>query len=177
MNFCTQCGGPVSKKIPQGDNRERYVCNNCGYIHYQNPNAVVGTLPYCGDKVLLCKRGIEPRLGLWTLPAGFLEMGETLQEGALRETKEETNSQVKIDNMYFMFDIPQIGQFYVLYKASIEENSYSSTSESLEVDLFSFDEIPWEKLAFPFVPIALKQFYEDLEEGSFPFRKKELIKK
>ena len=90
MNFCTQCGGPLSKKIPQGDNRERYVCNNCGYIHYQNPNAVVGTLPYCDDKVLLCKRGIEPRLGLWTLPAGFLEMGETLQEGALRETKEET---------------------------------------------------------------------------------------
>ena len=104
-------------------------------------------------------------------------MGETLQEGALRETKEETNSQVKIDNMYFMFDIPQIGQFYVLYKASIEENSYSPTSESLEVDLFSFDEIPWEDLAFPFVPVALKQFYEDLEEGSFPFRKKELIKK
>ena len=82
MKFCTQCGGPVSKKIPQDDNRERYVCDDCGFIHYHNPNAVVGTLPYCGDKVLLCKRGIEPRKGLWTLPAGFLELGETLQEGA-----------------------------------------------------------------------------------------------
>lgn len=177
MKFCTQCGGPVSKKIPQDDNRERHVCNDCGFIHYHNPNAVVGTLPYCGDKVLLCKRGIEPRKGLWTLPAGFLELGETLQEGALRETKEETNSTVKIDDIYFMFDIPQIGQFYVLYKASIEENSYSPTTESLEVELFSYDEIPWDELAFPFVPIALEQFYEDLNEGHFPLRIRELIKK
>ena len=101
MKFCTQCGGSVSKKIPEDDNRERFVCEDCGFIHYQNPNAVVGTLPYCGDRVLLCKRAIEPRKGLWTLPAGFLEMGETLQEGALRETKEETNSTVKIDDIYF----------------------------------------------------------------------------
>ena len=120
---------------------------------------------------------IEPRKGLWTLPAGFLELGETLQEGALRETKEETNSTVKIDDIYFMFDIPQIGQFYVLYKASIEENSYSPTTESLEVELFSYDEIPWDELAFPFVPIALEQFYEDLNEDYFPLRIRELIKK
>ena len=106
-----------------------------------------------------------------------MELGETLQEGALRETKEETNSTVKIDDIYFMFDIPQIGQFYVLYKASIEENSYSPTTESLEVELFSYDEIPWDDLAFPFVPIALEQFYEDLSEGYFPLRIRELVKK
>jgi ADP-ribose pyrophosphatase YjhB (NUDIX family) len=177
LNFCSQCGNSVSKKIPEDDNRERFVCDDCGFIHYQNPNAVVGTLPYCGDKILLCKRGIEPRKGLWTLPAGFLEMGETLQDGALRETREETNSIVKIDKMYFMFDIPQIGQFYALYKASIEENSYSPTSESLEVELFSYDDIPWEELAFPFVPIALEFFYKDLEDGYFPLRIRELVKK
>ena len=177
MNYCSICSGKVILKVPEGDNRERYVCTNCGAIHYSNPNVVVGTLPTFEDKILLCKRAIEPRKGLWTLPAGFLEMGETLQEGALRETKEETNSTVKIDDIYFMFDIPQIGQFYVLYKASIEENSYSPTTESLEVELFSYDEIPWDELAFPFVPIALEQFYEDLNEGYFPLRIRELIKK
>ena len=173
--YCSNCG--EKNDYGQIDGNIRYHCPICKTIHYQNPNAVVGTLPYCGDRVLLCKRAIEPRKGLWTLPAGFLEMGETLQEGALRETKEETNSTVKIDDIYFMFDIPQIGQFYALYKASIEENSYSPTTESLEVELFSYDEIPWEELAFPFVPIALEQFYEDLSEGYFPLRIRELIKK
>ena len=179
MNFCSNCGSAeLVKKIPEGDNLERFVCNKCGHIHYQNPNIVTGVLAYTDqDELILCKRSIEPRHGYWTLPAGFLENGESIEEGALRETKEETNSTVKIDDIYFMFDIPQIGQFYVLYKASIEENSYSPTTESLEVELFSYDEIPWDELAFPFVPIALEQFYEDLNEGYFPLRIRELIKK
>ena len=126
---------------------------------------------------MLCKRAINPRYGLWTLPAGFLENNETIEEGSVRETKEETNANVKIKSLYAIFNIPQISQIYMLYLADLGEENFGATSESLEVKLFSENNIPWEELAFPFVPIALKQFYEDLEEGSFPFRKKELIKK
>tara|TARA_B100000579_G_C22833962_1_gene857544 strand:+ start:2109 stop:2666 length:558 start_codon:yes stop_codon:yes gene_type:complete len=177
LNCCTQCGHEVSLKIPEGDNRERYVCSNCGYIHYQNPNVVVGTVPYHENKILLCKRGIEPRKGLWTFPAGFLEMGETLQEGALRETKEETNSDVEIDDMYAIFDIPQIGQLYTLYKAQIEPGTFSPTPESTEVELFTKEEIPWDDLAFPFVPLTINLFFDDLKFEEFPLRIRELVKK
>ena len=142
MKFCTQCGGPVSKKIPQDDNRERYVCDDCGFIHYHNPNAVVGTLPYCGDKVLLCKRGIEPRKGLWTLPAGFLELGETLQEGALRETKEETQASPQIISPYTAFSLTHISQVHFFYLADLGDEEFGPTSESSEVKLFKKDEIP-----------------------------------
>ena len=160
MKFCTQCGGPVSKKIPQDDNRERYVCDDCGFIHYHNPNAVVGTLPYCGDKVLLCKRGIEPRKGLWTLPAGFLELGETLQEGALRETMEEAKLQVSDVKLFTILSVPHINQIYTFFTGKVVNDDFGPTPESSEVELFKFDDIPWSELAFPTVIKTLKLFLE-----------------
>ena len=160
MKFCTQCGGPVSKKIPQDDIRERYVCNDCGFIHYHNPNAVVGTLPYCGEKVLLCKRGIEPRKGLWTLPAGFLELGETLQEGALRETLEEAKLQVSDVKLFTILSVPHINQIYTFFTGKVVNDDFGPTPESSEVELFKFDDIPWSELAFPTVIKTLKLFLE-----------------
>ncbi|SVD55816.1 uncharacterized protein METZ01_LOCUS408670, partial [marine metagenome] len=136
MKYCNSCGEKVILEIPKGDNRERYCCPNCEVIHYQNPNVVVGTLPVKEDKVLLCKRAIKPRYGLWTLPAGFLEMEETLEQGALRETFEETNTQVKMKNLYAIYNIPQIGQVYMLYLAEVMQNNFGPTSESLEVKFF-----------------------------------------
>ena len=174
MKFCTQCGGPVSKKIPQDDNRERYVCNDCGFIHYHNPNAVVGTLPYCGDKVLLCKRGIEPRKGLWTLPAGFMENAETLQEGAIRETFEETGSKAKIKMAYSMFSLPHINQVHMFFLADLLDDNYGPTFESSDVRLFDVDEILWDEIAFPTVKKTLEYYIEDLKKGDFIFREEDI---
>ena len=129
--------------IRDRDNRERYVCDSCNTIHYSNPNVVVGTLPAFEDKILLCKRAIEPRVGLWTVPAGFLENGESLLQGAWRETKEETQAEVGMKEILTIFNIPQINQIYVIYRADIEDNSFGPTSESLDVQLFSYDEVPW----------------------------------
>ena len=141
MNYCSACGSSeISLKIPEGDNRERYVCKNCGTIHYSNPNVVVGTIPYYENKILLCKRGIEPRYGLWTLPAGFLENGESLNDGAKRETKEETRADVEMGMIYSIFNIPQINQIYVIHLAKLKDLSFGSTSESLDVKLFSKNE-------------------------------------
>ncbi|MFL2753493.1 MAG: NUDIX hydrolase [Gammaproteobacteria bacterium] len=178
MKFCSNCGSSkISLKIPEGDNRERYVCDSCNTIHYSNPNVVVGTLPTFEDKILLCKRAIEPRVGLWTLPAGFLENGESLLEGAWRETKEETQAEVEMHNILAIFNIPQINQIYVIYKASILENSYGPTSESLDVKLFSKEDIPWEKIAFPFVPKAINHYYDNFEKKEIPMCIEDIIRR
>ena len=178
MKFCSNCGSSkISLKIPEGDNRERYVCDSCNTIHYSNPNVVVGTLPTFEDKILLCKRAIEPRVGLWTLPAGFLENGESLLEGAWREPKEETQAEVEMHNILAIFNIPQINQIYVIYKASILENSYGPTSESLDVKLFSKEDIPWEKIAFPFVPKAINHYYDNFEKKEIPMCIEDIIRR
>ena len=178
MKFCSNCGSSkISLKIPEGDNRERYVCDSCNTIHYSNPNVVVGTLPTFEDKILLCKRAIEPRVGLWTLPAGFLENGESLLEGAWRETKEETQADVEMHKILAIFNIPQINQIYVIYKASILENSYGPTSESLDVKLFSKEDIPWEKIAFPFVPKAINHYYDNFEKKEIPMCIEDIIRR
>ena len=167
MKYCSKCGTQVELKIPEGDNRARYCCVGCNTIHYQNPNVVVGTVPVKENKILLCKRAINPRYGLWTLPAGFLENGETLEQGAFRETLEETNTEVEIKSLYAIFNIPQIAQVYMLYLADLLNNSFKSTNESLEVDLFEQENIPWDNLAFPFVKIALKKYFKDRKNGNF----------
>ena len=178
MKFCSNCGSSkISLKIPEGDNRKRYVCDSCNTIHYSNPNVVVGTLPTFEDKILLCKRAIEPRVGLWTLPAGFLENGESLLEGAWRETKEETQADVEMHKILAIFNIPQINQIYVIYKASILENSYGPTSESLDVKLFSKEDIPWEKIAFPFVPKAINHYYDNFEKKEIPMCIEDIIRR
>ena len=168
MKFCSDCGSKVEKRIPEGDNLERDCCTHCDSIHYSNPRVIVGTLPIKDNKVLLCKRAIQPRYGLWTLPAGFLENGETVERGAFRETKEETSTEVEMGKLYAIFNIPQIHQVYMLYLANVVKNDFSATPESLEVKLFNENEIPWDELAFPFVPIVLKKYFQDEKKGEYP---------
>ena len=159
MKFCSECGHSVVQKIPEMDDRLRYVCENCQTIHYQNPNVVVGTLAYYGDRVLLCKRAIEPRLGYWTLAAGFMENGESTEDGAKRETWEESGAKYESSQLYRLFDIPFINQVYVFYLAELNSDEYRAGIESLEVGLFREDEVPWSELAFPVMQDVLEEFF------------------
>lgn len=160
MNFCNLCAGALRTEVPAGDNMERRVCSQCGHVHYINPKVIVGTIPIWQDRVLLCRRNIEPRLGLWTIPAGFLEMGESMAEGALRETIEESRAAVKIRQLHGTYDITRIGQIYVIYLADMLSDHCEPTPESSEVKLFERDQIPWDQLAFKVVNHALRQFFE-----------------
>ena len=170
MKYCSSCGSKVELKVPQDDHFPRYCCTNCDAIHYQNPNIVTGTIPIMKDRVLLCKRAIHPRPGMWTLPAGFLENGETIGQGAFRETLEETNTEVKMGNLYAIFNIPQISQIYMLFFAEVLREDFGKTPESLEVKLFKEEEIPWQELAFPFVPIVLKNYFADRKVNKFDLK-------
>ncbi|MDB6061193.1 MAG: hydrolase [Verrucomicrobiaceae bacterium] len=170
MRFCNQCGHLVEQLIPAGDDRMRYVCTQCHTIHYQNPRMIVGCLPVSGDRVLLCRRAISPRHGFWTLPAGFLENGETTQQGAERETWEEAHAKVANSTLYRVFDLPHIDQIYMFYRADLVGESYGPGTESLEVELFREEDIPWQELAFPVVFEALREFFDDRRSGNYPVR-------
>ena len=152
------------------DDRERYVCTECQAIHYSNPKVIVGCLPSVGDKILLCKRAIEPRFGKWTLPAGFMENGETSAAGAARETWEEASAKAIDLQLYRIFDVPHISQVYLFYLCHLENNDFGVGPESLEVQLFSEQEIPWDELAFPVVVEMLREFIADRKKESFPIR-------
>jgi ADP-ribose pyrophosphatase YjhB (NUDIX family) len=166
--FCQQCGaGSIEFVVPHGDDRNRHVCGACGHIHYLNPKLVVGTLPVWENKVLLCKRAIEPRYGKWTLPAGFMEEGETIEDGALRETLEEAGARVAIDEVYVTLSLPQISQVYMLFRARLLDLDFKAGTESLEVRLFEEHEIPWDEIAFRTITAALKQFFADRALGTF----------
>ena len=167
MNFCSNCGNQVSQKIPDGDNRLRYVCDHCGAIHYQNPRVIAGILPTYNQQILLCKRAIEPRHGFWTLPAGFLENGESTLDGALRECQEEANANVINPILYALYDIPRIHQVYVFYRAELAEPTFGPSIESTEVKLFNEADIPWDQLAFPVVQMVLDQFLHDRKKGQY----------
>lgn len=164
MNYCSQCSHPVELRIPEGDHLPRHICTSCGLIHYSNPRIIAGCLPVYEDKVLLCKRNIEPRLGYWTLPAGFLENNETTEQGAMRETWEEALAKVEILSLYTMTSLVHAHQVQIFYLARMTEPSFGPTSESSEVRLFSEDEIPWDQLSFPTVENALRQFFADRRE-------------
>ncbi|MCB1877411.1 MAG: NUDIX hydrolase [Chromatiales bacterium] len=168
MKFCSQCAGVVSRRVPPGDNLPRWVCDNCGAIHYENPKIVAGCLPRWEGRILLCRRAIEPRYGKWTVPAGFMENGETLAEAAARETLEEAMARVQIDRLYSVISIPYISQVYMLFLGDLLAPEFGPGDESLEVRLFKQGEIPWEDLAFPSVTMALRWYYEDLDSGEFP---------
>ena len=173
MKFCQHCAGPVSHLIPQGDDRHRHYCPDCDIVFYQNPRNVVGTVPVSGDgRVLLCKRGIEPRHGKWTLPAGFMENGESTHAGAVRETMEEAGARIELGQrtLYTLFNLPQINQVYLLFRASILEADLGFTEETQEVKLFTEAEIPWTEIAFPVVKITLEHFFRDVEKQRFPVR-------
>ncbi len=170
MKYCSECGHTVSKKIPEGEDRLRYVCDNCEAIHYQNPRIIVGTLPVYGEQVLLCRRAIEPRKGFWTLPAGFMENGETTLEGAVRESWEEARANLGNESLYRLFDLPYINQVYMFYLAELADKNFSSGPESLDVQLFDEADIPWDEIAFPVVADTLREFFEDRKQGVFPVR-------
>ena len=169
MNFCIKCGANTAYQIPPGDNKVRLVCRSCGYIHYENPKLVCGCLVRSGEQVLLCKRGIEPRLGKWTFPAGFLERGETATDGAVRETFEEACADVEIQSMYVQYDLAYISQIYQFFLADLN-GSFAAGDETLEVELFSEKMIPWEELSFPVVQRSLEFYFKDRKSGIFPFR-------
>lgn len=168
MNYCSQCGHDITVSIPQGDNRERDVCTHCGTIFYQNPKIIAGCLPIWQDKVLLCKRAIEPRHGLWTLPAGFMENQESLAEAAQRETWEEALARVEKPELYTVFSLPDINQVYMLFRAELIAEEFAAGEESLEVALFSEEAIPWEDLAFHTVRLTLQHYFSDRKTTSYP---------
>lgn len=170
MNFCSHCGNSVHIAIPEGDNRPRHICDSCGTIHYQNPRIIAGCLPVYEDKVLLCRRAIEPRLGFWTLPAGFMENGESTEEAALRETYEEAVAEVEIQSLYTVTSILHVNQVQMFYLAHMSKPEFDISSESLEVALFAEDEIPWDELAFQTIRNALNFYFDDRKHGKFPLR-------
>jgi ADP-ribose pyrophosphatase YjhB (NUDIX family) len=170
MKFCSLCGAPVELRVPPDDNRTRHVCVSCGEIHYQNPKLIVGAIPEWQDKILLCRRAIEPRHGLWTLPAGFMENGETTAEAAARETLEEANARVSIGELYSLYNLPYINQVHLLFRARLLDPDFSPGVESLEVKLFAEQDIPWDTLAFRPVRFSLQHYFADRKTGHFRFR-------
>lgn len=177
MNFCSNCGASVVLRTPEGDNRERFVCDSCQTIHYQNPNIVAGCIPEWDGRILLCKRAIEPRYGLWTLPAGFMENGESTEQAAIRETHEEAGAIIEITDLYGLFSIPHISQVYLLYRGELLNGEYEPGVESLECRLFDEQDIPWDKLAFPVVKETLERYFADRKRSNgFPLQRGDIIK-
>lgn len=161
INFCSECGNSVEQKIPQGETLLRAVCSACHTIHYQNPKIVAGCIPEWEGKILLCRRAIEPRLGFWTFPAGFMELGESTEEAAARETLEEAKARVKIQSLYALFSLPHVSQVYVVYRAILQDLNFGPGEESLEVQLLSLEEIPWDQMAFPVIRETLRRYVDD----------------
>lgn len=179
MKFCNQCGSDVIHTIPENDNRLRFVCSSCDFIHYQNPNIVAGVLPLIVDKdgtekVLMCRRAIEPRHGFWTLPAGFMENEETLEEAAARESHEEANLSLGHLKLYMVTSLPHISQVYMMFIGQAD-NDFSPGIESLETQLFTESEIPWDDLAFPVVKDTLENYFSDranlVKQNQAPIKK------
>ena len=165
MKYCPNCASVLTIKIPADDSRERHVCEACGSIHYQNPRNVVGSIPVYDKQILLCRRAIEPRHGYWTLPAGFMELGESTSHGAARETLEEAGAQVEIGPLYSLLNVPHAEQVHLFYLATMHSPDFSAGEESLEVALFYEHEIPWDELAFPTVKQTLEWFFADRAAG------------
>jgi len=160
--------GPFSQKVPEGDNRLRPVCDTCGFINYINPKIVVGSVVSFEDKILLCRRAIDPRKGYWTMPAGYMEEKESTEQGAMREAKEEACADIKIDALLALYNIPRISQVQVIYRAQLIEPKFGAGEESLEVKLFHWNDIPWDELAFPSVHWALHHFDSVRDQSYFP---------
>lgn len=169
MTYCNHCGYKGVYRIPEGDDRPRLICDNCHTVHYQNPKMVVGSIPVWKGRLLMCRRAIQPRYGKWTIPAGFLEIGETVEEGAIRETYEETGTKVKIIKPYALYNLSFIGQVYLIFLGSLKDLNFQTGHESLEVRLLEKHEISWEELAFPVIREVLQLYFKDASEGTFKF--------
>ena len=170
MKFCSACGKPVDLRIPSGDDRDRHICDHCDTIHYQNPRIIAGCVPIYQGQVLLCKRAIEPRYGYWTLPAGFMENGETTVEGAIRECWEEAEAKMSQLELYTMVDIPHINQVYMFFLGELATPEFAAGAESLEVALFEEEDIPWDEIAFPSVTTTLEHYFNDRKTGNYAVR-------
>ena len=167
IQHCRICGAPTQYRVPADDNRERAVCSACGEVHYENPLNVVGTVPVWDEQVLLCRRNIEPRYGLWTLPAGFMELDETLEAGALRETVEEAGARIELQGLFSLLNVVRVGQVHLFYRARLLDTDFDPGPETIEARLFAEGEIPWDDLAFRTVRETLRCFYEDRRQGRF----------
>jgi ADP-ribose pyrophosphatase YjhB (NUDIX family) len=167
FRHCKQCGAAVAYRIPADDSRERATCTVCGLIHYENPLIVVGTLPVWEDRVLLCRRNIEPRFGFWTLPAGFLELGETTEAGAIRETVEEAGAHIELMGLYTVLNVVRVGQVHLFYRAALVDTDFAPGPETIEAGLFAESEVPWNDIAFATVRETLQRYYADRPEGRF----------
>jgi len=174
IKFCTACGSPTELKTPKNDDIPRSVCTNCGQIHYTNPKMVVGCIPELNHKILMCKRNIEPQKGLWTLPAGYLENNESVQDGAARETLEETRAKVSIIAPYRLFNLAFVNQMYFMFRAALVSDHFGPTSESTEVCLMDEKDIPWDEIAFKVIFQTLKDYFKDRKQETFPFKVKDI---
>ena len=170
MKYCSECGAEVTLEIPSGDNRPRHICSQCETIHYSNPKIVAGCIPVWQDKILLCKRAIEPRHGLWTLPAGFMENDESTIEAAMRETMEEAGARVEVRDLYTMISLVHINQVYMMFLADMKDTDFSPGEESLETELFAEEDIPWDEIAFPVIEETMRLFFADRAAGKFKRR-------
>jgi len=167
VKYCSNCGTSVTLQEVEDDHRQRYVCSHCDTIHYQNPNVVVGSIPIWEGKILMARRGIEPRKGFWNLPAGFLENQETVEEGAQRELYEETEAKIEDLQLFSVYSVPRINQIHIYYRANMMSAHWALTSESTEIRLMDISEIPWDEIAFPSTKFMLEKYAEDVKKGSF----------
>ena len=167
IQHCRVCGAATEYRVPADDNRDRAICTACGEIHYENPLNVVGTVPVFGERVLLCRRAIEPRHGFWTLPAGFMELGETVADGARRETDEEAGAQVELEGLFTVLNVVRVGQVHLFYRARMLSEHLAPGPETLEARLFREDEVPWDELAFRTVRRTLELYFDDRRRGAF----------
>ena len=174
MKFCPNCGSAVEQKIPKNDTLPRYVCTSCEMIHYQNPRVVVCCIAEWQQKILLCRRAIQPRYGLWTVPGGFLENKETTSQAAVRETWEEANAKIELGPVFALLNVPHISQVHVFYRAQLQSATYSSGNESLDVALFDEEKIPWDNMAFRTTAIALKYYFVDRRNNNFGFHSEDI---
>ena len=176
IKHCKDCGTTVTYRLPDdGDTKERAICQGCHVVHYENPLNVVGTVPYWQDKVLLCKRNIEPRWGKWTLPAGFMELNETVAEGAARETVEEAGAQFEMEGLFSLVNVARVGQVHLFYRARLLSDVFDPGHETLEARLFAEADIPWEEIAFKTVRETLERFFSDRRQGQFAFHAIDIV--
>jgi ADP-ribose pyrophosphatase YjhB (NUDIX family) len=174
MKFCSNCGAAVVRRVPPGDTVPRWVCDECGVVHYRNPLMVVGTIPERDGKILLCRRAIEPRYGYWTLPAGFLENDETTGQGALRETMEEAGARVELGEAFTLISVPRVNQVHLFYRARLLDLDFKPGEETLEVALYKEAALPWKDLAFRTVELTLRRWFADRANGGFGFHAEDL---
>ena len=174
MKFCANCGAKVVQRVPPGDSLPRWVCDECGEIHYQNPKMVVGTIPEHEGRILLCRRAIEPRYGYWTLPAGFMENDETTAQAAARETEEEAGANIEMGEPFTLISVPRVNQVHLYYRARLRNLEFKPGEETLEVALMGEGEIPWKEIAFRTVGLTLKHWFADRSSGSFRFHAEDI---